>query len=360
MINYLLAALTATILTILTTPVTIILAKKFNFIDYPTRKHPAIVHDKPIPRAGGLPILVTLLILVPLFITPLDKRFIAILASSVLVVFTGLVDDKYDLSPYLRFGLNILAALIVVGAGVGITWISNPLDTQIRFDSLIWSFEFLGRTRNIVVLADLFALGWIVWMMNAINWSKGVDGQMPGIAAISTVVLGLVALKYAQNDPTQWPVVILAMIVSGAYLGFLFFNVYPQKIMPGYGGGALAGFMLAVLSILAGGKLATTLLVLAIPLADAVFAILRRLYHKKSPFWGDRGHLHHKLLELGWSKRKIALFYWVVCAVLGIVALNLDSQTKFFAVVMLGLVILAVLLTLTYLLNKKGTILSKN
>jgi UDP-GlcNAc:undecaprenyl-phosphate GlcNAc-1-phosphate transferase len=351
--QYLVAALAATLTSLLATPLVIALAKKFNFMDDPNRKHPAILHDKPIPRAGGLPILITLLILVPIFI-PLDKKMLAILLASIIIVVIGLIDDKYDLNPYLRFGFNFLVAAIIVGSGVGITWIANPFDTQIRFDSLIWEVDLLGRVRQVVVLADLFALVWIVWMMNAINWSKGVDGQLSGIATVSTIVLGLVAVKYATNDPSQWPVATLAMIVGGAYLGFLFFHVYPQKIQPGYGGGALAGLMLAVLSILAGGKLATTLLVLAVPLTDAVFTVLRRIYHKRSPFWGDRGHLHHKLLDMGWSKRQIAFFYWGICALLGIAALSLDSQSKAFAIIMLGVVVLAILLTITYFLNQKS------
>jgi len=109
----------------------------------------------------------------------------------------------------------------------------------------------------------------------------------------------------------------------------LIWNFYPQKIMPGYGAGSLAGYFLAVLAILSGAKLATTLMVLAIPTADAIFTIARRLKAGKSPFWGDRGHLHHKLMDvLGWGRRRIAVFYWLSSLSLGVLSLYLPTMGK--------------------------------
>ncbi|MDR0463044.1 MAG: hypothetical protein LBG64_02390, partial [Pseudomonadales bacterium] len=110
-------------------------------------------------------------------------------------------------------------------------------------------------------------------------------------------------------------------------------NFYPQKIMSGYGAGSIAGFLLAILSMLSGAKVATVLMVLALPTADAIFTIIRRIRAGKSPFYGDRGHLHHKLLdEYGWGRRRIAFFYWLITAIMGLLALILPTWGKIAAI----------------------------
>jgi UDP-GlcNAc:undecaprenyl-phosphate GlcNAc-1-phosphate transferase len=164
--------------------------------------------------------------------------------------------------------------------------------------------------------------------MNIVNWAKGVDGQLPGFVSVAALIIGFLSYQFI-DDPTQFNTAHLSFIIAGAYGGYLFWNWYPQRSMPGYGGGALAGYFLAVLAILSGAKVATTLMVLAIPTADALFTILRRLKAGKSPIWGDRGHLHHKLIDvLGWGKRRIALFYWFCSAFLGILSLYLNTTGK--------------------------------
>lgn len=356
--NYLLIVFVSFLISFIATPLTIKFAKKWGFVDDPKRKHPAILHTQITPRAGGIPTLLALALTV-IFFTNLDKHVIGILIAGTLVVGVGLLDDKYDVNPYLRLGTNILAALIVTGFGVGITWITNPLGGQIRFDQIIIPVNLFG-IHNIILLADIFAVVWIVWVMNALNWSSGVDGQLSGIVVIATFIIGLVALRYVNTDPTQTAVVALSFAAMGAYLGFLPFSFFPQKIMPGYGGSTLAGFLLAVLAILAGGKLATALLILAVPLVDAFWAILRRILSKRSPVWGDREHLHHRLLDLGFSKRQIALFYWIVCAIFGLVALLLKSESKLFALGLLTTILLASLVTITFFFSKRNQASPKN
>lgn len=127
--------------------------------------------------------------------------------------------------------------------------------------------------------------------------------------------------------------------------------------MPGYGGGILAGYFLAVLAILSGAKVATAILVLGVPMIDAIYSILRRIMAGKSPVWGDRGHLHHKLMDLGWGKRRIAIAYWLFSGILGWVALQLNSQGKMYTILVLGILIGGILLWLnmaTYFLKKPG------
>lgn len=357
---YLVAGLSL-IASFLITPLVIKLTKKLTIIDFPTRSHPAILHKKPIPRGGGIVILVSVFFTYLFFtiFNPnlIDKHIIGVFLGSLLVVFVGVLDDKYDLNPYLRLGSNFLAAAIVVAFGIGITWVANPFDGQIRFDEIIISFSFpegglFGGPHSIVLLADIFAFLWIVWLMNALNWSSGVDGQLSGITAIVTVALGFVAVKYLSTDPTQVPLATLAFATAGSYLGFLPWNFYPQKIMPGYSGGSLAGFLIAVLSILAGGKLAVVAIVLSVPLVDGIWAISRRVIKGRSPVWGDKEHLHHQLLELGWKIPQVALFYYFVTIILAISALSLDSRGKFFAIIMLFILFLGGLVTITTLLRR--------
>ena len=120
---------------------------------------------------------------------------------------------------------------------------------------------------------------------------------------------------------------------------FLPFNFFPQMIMPGYGGGALAGFWLGILSILSFGKIGTFILVLAIPMIDAIYTLVRRIKKGVSPFKADRGHLHHRLMELGWGKRRIAVFYWLITAILGCASLFLNGVEKLIAIGLIALLL---------------------
>jgi len=143
--------------------------------------------------------------------------------------------------------------------------------------------------------------------------------------------LGLLSQRFIAHDIAVNSVLILSFIVSGAFLGFLPWNFYPQKIMPGYSGGALAGLMLGVLSILSFGKVGTAILILSVPMIDAIYTMIRRIYQKKSPFRADWGHLHHRLLEIGWGRRRIAVFYWLVSFILGLSALFFKGLEKLIA-----------------------------
>lgn len=340
--------LTSFLISFLATPLVIKIAHFFGLVDSSQKRaHPAHVHQGIIPRAGGLAIFLGVLITSLAFL-PLDKHLRGILLGAVVIVTVGLLDDKYDLSPYSRLLTNFLAALCVVGAGIGIAFINNPFGGIVHLDQPRIYFYLFGEQRSIWVLSDLFALFWIVWCMNMVNWSKGVDGQMPGFVAIAAAVIGILSLKYTA-DISQWPVTILAFITAGSYLGFLLWNFYPQKIMPGYSGGSLAGYLLATLSILSTTKVGTLILVLGLPLMDGIYTVVRRVISGRLPFLGDKGHLHHRLLALGWGKRRIAIFYWLVSAGLGMIALNLNPRQKFYTLILLAAIIGGILLWLSQL-----------
>lgn len=333
------------LLSFLLTIPTIFLAKKFHLVtDKNKRLHPAHTHTGIIPRAGGVPIFLSLFVTSLIFL-PINKIMFGILLSSSLLVALGVLDDYYDLSPYFRFVVNLLIASLVIGFGLGIPFISLPFLGVIHLDQWKISFNILGN-HSILYLADLLAIIWLTWTMNMVNWSKGVDGQLPGFVSITAFFLGLLALRFTRHDISVQSVSLFSFAISGAFLGFLPFNFYPQKIMPGYGGGALAGFLLGVLSILSFGKLGTAILILAIPMMDAVYTIVRRIVKKKSPFRADWGHLHHKLLDVGWGKRRIAVFYWTISLLLGILSLFLQGWGKFisFIIVAISLLIFIIIL----------------
>ena len=310
-----------------------------------------MIHTYPVPRGGGIPIFFSLLITILVYLG-FDKHSLGIILGAFILMIVGVVDDQKDISPYWRLFWGIIAAGIVVAAGIGIAFITNPFGGIIDLSLPQISIEFLGQTRSIWVLADVFAIIWILWSMNLVNWSKGLDGQLPGVVVVAAITIAVLSFRFTE-DVTQWEVSILAAITAGSYLGFLPWNIYPQKIMPGYGGGSIAGYLLAVMAILSGAKLATMILVLGIPMIDAIYTIVRRLSQGKSPVWGDRGHFHHKLLDLGWSKLQIALFYWLATAFLGIIALQLNSQQKLFTIVLLTLLLGGVLLWLNYFLHSQ-------
>ena len=315
--------------------------KFLGIIDDPAKhKHPKVVHDKPVPRGGGIPIFAALL--TALVFAGTSKQIWGIIAGSAVLAITGFLDDRFEekISPYLRLGVNILAALLVIGAGVGIAYITNPFGGVI---DLSWPRWCWGN-HCIWLLSDAFALIWLVWMQNIVGWSSGVDGQLPGFVVVAAITMGILSLQF--GDAGQWPVMALAAIVAGAYFGFLPWNFFPQKIIPGYGGKSLAGFLLGVLAIMSGAKVGAMLLVLSIPFVDAVLVIIKRLREGRNPVWGGREHLHHSLLDLGWGKRRIAVFYWVASAIMAWAALNLKAVSKYFTMATVAVVLAGIILWL--------------
>jgi len=340
----------AFLITAIITPMSLTLIKKLGLLDDPKEhKHPGIIHKKIIPRGGGIPFFIGI-VLTGIFFLPLTKTVIALFLAGSVALLIGVLDDKYDISPYIRFIGNIVAALIVVKAGITIPFITNPFGGILYLNSILLPFNFLG-IHFPIALSDIITILWIIWVMNMLNWSKGVDGQMPGIVAISAMTIGLLSLRLAESDNLSKVSVDLSFMIAGAALGFLIYNFHPAKIFPGYGATAIY-LLLSVASILSGAKLATAILVMGVPMTDGLFTIIRRLLSGKSPFWHDKKHLHHLLLGLGMSQRQIALFYWIISAILGALALVLSSKAKLFAIIMLLIIVGGALLFLHRMLNK--------
>ena len=245
--EYAIATLLAFSLTIVLTPLSIRLAKRFDLIDYAKPGHPGVLQTKPLPRAGGLAMyaafVVSLLILLPL--TP---QLVAIVIAAGINVLVGTLDDRYNLSPYLRLGTLALSAIIVILAGATIPWVTNPFAAVTDENWLIylnqWQISLGPIPLTLHPIADGLALFWIMWLINSLNWSKGIGGQLSGISAIAAFTLAGTALMFTAGNPMQYTTATLCFIVAGCALVFLPFNFPPEKQLPGYGASSFLGLRL--------------------------------------------------------------------------------------------------------------------
>lgn len=330
----------------ISTPLVLKLVSRWGLIDDPQHHQGKATHASPLPRGGGLAAFIAIFATVWIFL-PVDKITLSITASLTLITLYGLIDDKRDLNPYLRFFLQVGVAAIPVIAGVRINFTTNPFTQEIV--NLSGQEGLFFQTIPVV-----FSICWIVFLMNILNMgAKGIDGQLSGVVTVSALTIAILSQKYSA-DIAQWPVIVLSMIVAGAYLGMIPWNIYPQKIMPSFSGSNLGGFMLGVLSILSTAKVGTLMVTLGIPIIDTLYVMTKRVLAGKSPVWGDKGHLHHQLLNLGVSRRKIAYLYWASTAILGIIALNLNATLKIYTILGVAFFLGGLALFFKYAKNQKS------
>lgn len=345
---FFLPLIATSVLSFFLAPLVIKFAWKVGIIDDPkNNKHPKVIHTTPTPRGGGLGIYLAIFLGCLLFL-PVDKQLVAILLGGALLVLMGIIDDKKNLNPYVRLVIQFIAAGIPIAAGIGIAFLTNPFNGIINVSQPQIHFFLFGEARSIWILSDIFALFWIVSLINFLNMgAKGVPGQLPGIATIAAITIAILSFRFSA-DITEWPVTLLAAIVAGSFLGFLPWNTFPQRIMPAFSGSNIAGYFLAILAILTTTKVGTLTVVLAVPVIDTGYTIVRRILSGKSPVWGDRGHLHHKLLDLGLSQQQVAFLYWGMTSALGFAALYLNATSKFYTIIGVSVFIGGLLVWLTY------------
>jgi UDP-GlcNAc:undecaprenyl-phosphate GlcNAc-1-phosphate transferase len=297
---------------------------------------------KPIPYFGGVAVFLGFIISVLIFI-PLTKEVIGLLTGVVLLALVSFLDDKRGLPPLLRLSAQILAAGMLVIAGVGISHIANPFGGMLDFTT--WDFPiFIGMNEyHITILEDAFTVVWVILLANSLNWFDGVPGLSSGIAGLASLVLFFLAAREGYHYFDQTAVITIAGILAGSAFGFTLFNFPPPKILLGDTGSMLFGFVLAALAIFSGGKVATAALVLGFPLLDAITVIIRRLLQGKSPFHGDYSHLHHRLLAAGLSPRQTVIAIYLAAAAFGSVALFIETAFgKLIALLGLSFVMLAI------------------
>lgn len=298
------------------------LSDKFFAGKQKNRKENRHIHKKNISRWGGIAVCISFLLVIFL-----DKNLVltkdiwGILTGSFLLFVVGIWDDLREISWKKQLFFQILAIFLIFIFGVKIYSISNPLGGVIIFNNLWW----IGLGIGVAAL-------WSVILMNSMNWFDGIDGLSMGIYFIGLISLFFLSLKPEVNQP---PVGIMSMALAGAVLGFLIFNFPPAKIMAGSSGIFFTGFVVASLSVFAGTKIATTLLVLFVPLIDFFWVIGHRLFGSKPIFGADKNHLHHKLLNIGWSQKKINTFFYLITIAVAVAALNIRGGEKFLAMVLL-------------------------
>ena len=263
------------------------------------------------------------------------NQLYGVIAASLLILAVGLWDDFWKLDWKTQLFFQVCAAITVFIMGVQVEYITNPLGGVV--------FLNLGKY---LIPSLLFVIAWLVVIMNSMNWLDGIDGLSGGVAFIGALTIFFLSLRPEVNQP---PVGIIAAALAGAVLGFLIFNFYPARIMAGTSGAMFMGFALAALAIFAGTKIATALLIMAIPVIDVFWVMGERIKAGDPIFKSDTRHLHRKLMELGWTQRKISLFFYAITFLIAGVALNTRTVGKLATIILVAAVMVASLA----IINKK-------
>jgi UDP-GlcNAc:undecaprenyl-phosphate GlcNAc-1-phosphate transferase len=327
------STLLAFALAAIATPLVGVLARQLGMLDMPggRRRHP-----RPIPRPGGLAIAVafgTAIFVFWLidrlaghpFLIPEEvrsSRFTLTAIAALLGMAIGLVDDFLELRARWQFLGQVIVAAVIVLAGIHIDFVNDPLSDRL----IELSFP----------AAVAFTMLWIVGMNNALNFIDGLDGLAAGVAAIAALTLGGLALLPQVSEPfVTW----MGFTLAGAIAGFLLFNFHPARLFLGTTGVVFLGTMLAVLSIFGTAKVAAALLVLGVPIIDTFYVLVRRILSGQPPFAPDRGHFHHRLLDVGLTHQQAVLLIYAMTALLGTLAFMTSGRGQ-----IAGFIGLAVLL----------------
>lgn len=294
------------------------------------RPDPRKVHDRVMPRLGGLAVYTGFVVAV-LLTRELTIQVAGLIAGGTLIVLLGILDDTRGVSPRFKLAGQVLAALAIMPFGLKVEFLTNPLSDEMI--ALGW-------------LAVPVTVLWLVSVTNAVNLIDGLDGLAGGTSCIAALTLaGVVWIDVRANGgtPGQWDALALALILAASALGFLRYNFYPARIFLGDSGSMFLGFSLAALSVMGMAKSATfisifvPIVILGIPILDTFFAIIRRYTEHRPIFSPDREHLHHRLVELGLSHRQAVLCIYAVSLVLGLSAILLTILTPKEAVFLLVL-----------------------
>ncbi|RUL54168.1 MULTISPECIES: glycosyltransferase family 4 protein [Lysinibacillus] len=314
---------------ILVTPLVKRLAFRIGAVDAPNYRK---VHSRIMPRLGGLAIFIAFvigfLILTP--DTPKNESpymSLAIILGATVIVITGILDDMYEISAKAKMIGQLVAALIIVFfGGIQIEFINLPFGGELDFGFLSIPFTIL----------------WIVGITNAINLIDGLDGLAAGVSTIALITLACMAFLLGNTF-----VVATAAILACSTIGFLFYNFHPAKIFMGDTGALFLGFMIAVMSLL-GFKGVTVfsfiipVIMLGVPISDTFFAIVRRLRNKQKWSDPDKSHLHHRLIDIGFSHRQTVLIIYAIAALFGLAAITISVSTLWGAILLSTVVVVAI------------------
>jgi len=294
------------------------------------------VHTRPIPRMGGLAIYVAFVLAV-LASMHINREIMGLLVGGTVILIVGIIDDLKPLPAKVKLLGQIVAAAVLVMFDIRIEWLTNPFGEMLYVD----------------YLAIPVTIIWVVSLTNTVNLIDGLDGLAAGVSTIAAITILLVALQ--QNFVA---VAILTAALAGSALGFLQHNFNPAKIFMGDTGSMFLGYMLAAISILGAVKSAATIalivpiVALGLPILDTAFAIIRRYMSGRPIFKPDKGHLHHRLLEMGLTQKQAVLLMYVISGCLGLSAIALTEVNQ-----SLGMFIIVVLLSVAYIGARKVGVL---
>lgn len=311
------------LISVLVTPFVKKLAIRLGAVDQPNQRK---VHTRAMPRLGGLAIYMSFLGGMILFF-PNDSTIWPILIGGLIIIVTGVMDDIKELTPLWKLTGQLAAALVVATGGVTVDFINLPFgEGQLHFGHFSIPITIL----------------WIVLVTNAINLIDGLDGLAAGVSSIALLTISGLAITMGNTF-----VVIIGFILLGSTLGFLVYNFYPAKIFMGDSGALFLGFMISVLSLL-GFKNVTLfsfvipMIILGVPFSDTIFAIVRRILHRKPISAPDKSHLHHSLLRLGYSHPETVLMIYTMSALFSLAAVIFTQSTLWGALFILGIVMLLI------------------
>ncbi|MFN8629592.1 MAG: MraY family glycosyltransferase [Chloroflexota bacterium] len=315
------------LISLLGTPVVVRVARRFGLVDQPNHRR---VNAKPIPRGGGMAVAIAFLVVATAIVLldeqldlfpdanrPETATFLAVMLGGLVAMLLGLLDDALQLRARWQLLTQLAVATIPIAAGIYPSVLNNPVGP--------------GVVQLVPIAGIGFALVWILGMINSINFIDGLDGLSSGIALIAALTLGLISFTTRQSVTGQPLVGILCFVLAGALLGFLRWNFHAAKIFIGTTGVMFVGYMLAILAILGAAKVAVALLVLGVPIIDTFWIIIRRLATGHSPFTPDRGHIHHRLLDLGLSHAQTVLAIYGICVVLAALSVVLSTNQQVYA-----------------------------
>lgn len=332
MLYFLIAFLLSVFLTLLVRKT----ALKLNVVDHPDAQRK--LHKKPTPLLGGAAIFLSFwAVIIYLLFNPIGgvdiikNQLLLALVASIIILLVGIADDLRPFSARARLALVAVAVFIAVFPIAWLTKITNPFGSYIELGAV---------AGNIVVFF------WLLGMTYTTKILDGLDGLATGIVAVGTLVIIFLTNTHKFYQPN---VGLVAAVFLGACLGFLFFNFYPAKIFLGESGSLFIGFMLGVLAVAGGGKVATALLVMAIPILDLARVAYVRIKKKQSIFKGDREHLHFRLVDSGFSQRQAVLLLYGLAFFFGITTLFLQSLQKLYAL----LVLVILMAIISHLIGRK-------
>ena len=344
--QYLLPAISAFTLTILSVLIALKVFPKLGLVDRPEKYG---LKRKAIPYPGGILLYLLFLVLTLIFFEP-TLKLIGLLVGGAILVLVSFIDDRIELPAWLRLGIQVVVALIMVVVGIGVETITNPFGGYIALNQFKFMLQFGDTTITIMALSGLFTVAWILLITNTMNWLDGIPGLVSGMTVLGGLTLFFLSISEIVNQPE---VATLAIIVAMIALGFWIFDFYPPKILIGDSGSMFFGLLLAVLAIFSGGKIATAFLILGFPILDAVYVIVYRIYSKRAPWKGGEWdkyrkavHLHHRMLEFGLSERQVLGLIYLLCAIFGITALFLGTKGKFWAIVIIAFLTVVISLIL--------------